>query len=1161
MGWEYVVYLIIAVVVSVALAPKPPSPRPASLEDFDLPTAEEGRPVPVVFGTVRITGPNVLWYGDLGTKKIKKSSLFGSTTIGYKYFMGLHFGICHGPVDALTKIEAGDKTAWSGSVTANTTIAISQGNLFGGKKREGGLSGSFDVCFGEPTQAANSYLDTTIGYPFGGPPILGDITAFRGIMGLVWRGNGSGGLGSLFGTDTGGYIGTTPYIKPFAFTVRRITKGWHNNVVWYSAKATIGSAMNPAHIVYEALTNPEWGMGLPTDKLHEPDFTAAADTLFAEGFGLSVVWNQATSVEDFIRDILNHCAGMLGFDRSTGKYRLKLVRSDYVAASLPIYGPETLSGVDSFQRQAWGETVNELTLSYTDPTTLKSTSVTVHDLANVRAQGVRVAETLAYPGIVDADIAQTVAMRELAARSTPTAKITFRVNRDLWQTIGSDVFKISWPTLGISELVVRVLKINQGTLANGEMTIEAVEDVFALSLAVYTSQPSPGTIEDGPGYEDDDDAAGPTVISATTTAPPGSPADGDSYLVPTGATGAWAGHDGEYATWDADEAAWVFTTVAPGTVVNVSSTGTQVQAVAGGTATSYTPIQTSGKVVFGTSITPPAIAADTDDYAPANLATASGMRLTASGAARTITGLTGGEGGRIMLVHNVGALDIVLADESANSTAANRFALNADVTLKADQSTLLQYDGTSSRWRVIGGTGSGGGSSSPTTTKGDLIVRGASVDERLAVGAPGQYLVPDPAASGGLKWGGQPPPAGAPNDGAAVRRTGSAQAIPNATYTAIQFDTATRNDSGYWSAGQPSRLTAPQAGWYSVGASVIWDSITAGSFRILRVAVNGDADSHATGRVPASVNAQQNVSEAVYLNAGDYVEFLVYIDTTGASLYTPADGNYPCAWIHRLGTTTDLGKAGGASLKFNANKTVGAAYAAWVWDAAEWDSDGFWNPAAPDRLTIPPGCDGRYLIVAGFSPTSASSTDITIKVNGVTQAVNSYGSYNWTQSYLPRIVDLVAGDYVTVGGANAVELNAAVTRLQITRLGQGPRRIIRGAQFVAANGLLSTSVNPVAVHFPRAATIKGVRVLGGENTGSIVVDVKKTTFASWNSGPGTSICASAKPTISVGRTYSDDTLTGWTTAVAADDVLTFSVDSVANFDAVSVQLLLDESQA
>lgn len=65
--------LVVAAVVAYALAPKPPAPPPPALDDFQVPTAEEGRPVPVVFGETWITGPNVLWYGDLATDPIRRS--------------------------------------------------------------------------------------------------------------------------------------------------------------------------------------------------------------------------------------------------------------------------------------------------------------------------------------------------------------------------------------------------------------------------------------------------------------------------------------------------------------------------------------------------------------------------------------------------------------------------------------------------------------------------------------------------------------------------------------------------------------------------------------------------------------------------------------------------------------------------------------------------------------------------------------------------------------------------------------------------------------------------------------------------------------------------------------------------------------------------------
>lgn len=50
--------------------------------------------------------------------------------------------------------------------------------------------------------------------------------------------------------------------------------------------------------------------------------------------------------------------------------------------------------------------------------------------------------------------------------------------------------------------------------------------------------------------------------------PPGSPADGDIYLVGTAGTGAWSGHNNEIATWDATGAVWTFETASTGDLLN-----------------------------------------------------------------------------------------------------------------------------------------------------------------------------------------------------------------------------------------------------------------------------------------------------------------------------------------------------------------------------------------------------------------------------------------------------------------------------------------------------------------------------------------------------------------------------------------------------------------
>lgn len=55
---------LVLMVIAYALAPKPKRDQPDATRDLDNPTAETGRPVPVVFGTITVKSANVLWYGD-----------------------------------------------------------------------------------------------------------------------------------------------------------------------------------------------------------------------------------------------------------------------------------------------------------------------------------------------------------------------------------------------------------------------------------------------------------------------------------------------------------------------------------------------------------------------------------------------------------------------------------------------------------------------------------------------------------------------------------------------------------------------------------------------------------------------------------------------------------------------------------------------------------------------------------------------------------------------------------------------------------------------------------------------------------------------------------------------------------------------------------------
>jgi hypothetical protein len=69
--WFFFAVFVVAFVVAYATMPKPQSKRAAGLDEFQAPTAEDGREIPVLFGTRDLNGPNVVWYGDLKVRPIK----------------------------------------------------------------------------------------------------------------------------------------------------------------------------------------------------------------------------------------------------------------------------------------------------------------------------------------------------------------------------------------------------------------------------------------------------------------------------------------------------------------------------------------------------------------------------------------------------------------------------------------------------------------------------------------------------------------------------------------------------------------------------------------------------------------------------------------------------------------------------------------------------------------------------------------------------------------------------------------------------------------------------------------------------------------------------------------------------------------------------------
>lgn len=439
-------------------------------------------------------------------------------TVGHRYFFGIHMGVSRGPIDELVEIKVGDSTVWktdmsapplpsaasvaalaawraAGSigtmpgtaqaaydeeqrgdriewpmtVTESATIDIRAGEIFGGDDGEGGISGKLDVMMGEEAQGVNPKLAAMLG---------GIVPGFRGVFTAFFDGL---------------VTSISKYPKPWSMRVRRATKGWDGGP-WYADKAVIWlannavRAMNPAHIIYECLTNRDWGRGVPRVRIDDTVFKAAADVFYEEGFGLCLRWARQDSINQFLQAVLDHVGAVLFEDPVTGLWKLRPMRDDYDVETLPLFTPESgLISIDEDETSAQPVGTNEIIIEWRNPIDNKDRQVRAQNLAAINGAAGIISETLQYPGIPTHALSARVAMRELRQKIA-AKKFKVRLDRRGYELEPGMAFRVSDTQHGIENIVLRAGRIDDGTIAKGIMTVDAAVDVFGLPSTTYVTE-------------------------------------------------------------------------------------------------------------------------------------------------------------------------------------------------------------------------------------------------------------------------------------------------------------------------------------------------------------------------------------------------------------------------------------------------------------------------------------------------------------------------------------------------------------------------------------------------------------------------------------------------------------------------------------------------
>ena len=285
--------------------------------------------------------------------------------------------------------------------------------------------------------------------------------------------------------------GTGNQVELFGDPTPVVTTPTANIVITSDGTGSI-EAMNPAHILYECVTNKIWGRGLPAALIDDDSFSTAAATLYDEGFGLCLMWNRQDDIDQFIKLVCDHIGAALYIDRQTGLLTLKLIRADYDTDNLPVFDfSNGLLDIVNDEISSSQTTYNEIIVSYNDPYLDKVGEVRVQNLASYQALGTIISNKVEYLGLATSQLALRVAQRDLEINSSELRRFKLKFSRAGWQIAPAGVFAIHAPSRGIDKIILRAGAIEDSSLADGTITIDAIQDVFSLPETSFIEpQPS-----------------------------------------------------------------------------------------------------------------------------------------------------------------------------------------------------------------------------------------------------------------------------------------------------------------------------------------------------------------------------------------------------------------------------------------------------------------------------------------------------------------------------------------------------------------------------------------------------------------------------------------------------------------------------------------------
>lgn len=479
--WFFLALFVAGFILTAFLTPKMKieNAKASGLDDFTFPRSSEGDPVGRFYGTLKLSSPNTIGVSGFKATPIKKkvkTGLFSSKRVitGYRYNATVDLAWALGPGVVYRQMWFGENKVWAGCLYTEdcyNEIVLDLPELYGGSKdgARGGIAGTVGCYCGAFDQSRDPYLVVNVS---------ADVPAYVGVAHMVFR-------------DF--WWGNSPNIDTVSVEVAYFTNGLGT----FSRIMPNGLDANPIEVLYDIFTS-DWGnLGYDPARINTDAWRVIADQIWDEGLGISISVANATEATDVVKQVLRLINGIVYEDQTTGLVEIALIRNDYDIGDLEVLTPSEVVEISNYSKKLWTETNNVVRVKYTDRADDYAAGkiAIAKDSSLLRYQGKERPVEVEMPGVFDAETANVIAARELSNLNVPLYSASMTLSRKASLLKPGQPFILQWPEYGIVQMVMRVRTPKLGTLEDGRISFNIVQDEFSTAATVIAA-PVPSEYED-----------------------------------------------------------------------------------------------------------------------------------------------------------------------------------------------------------------------------------------------------------------------------------------------------------------------------------------------------------------------------------------------------------------------------------------------------------------------------------------------------------------------------------------------------------------------------------------------------------------------------------------------------------------------------------------